>query len=141
MCYEVKQLSSAEIEMLTWTAGTKRKASIVDAGREMKAFRTEVKAIKKLLAVKKTDQVWKSDLKPHHPEEYHEEVQQAWDDITGAELDHREVRQARMTEIGFAKKKNVWTKIRRSEALRKGWKIIKTITKAIQRIQFIEVDL
>ena len=31
-----------------------------------------------------------------------------------------------MTEIGYAKKKNVWTKIRRSEAMRKGWKIIKT---------------
>ena len=36
------------------------------------------------------------------------------------------MRKPRMTEIGYAKKKNVWTKIRRSEAVRQGWRVIKT---------------
>ncbi len=40
----------------------------------------------------------------------HEQVEYAWDDITGAQMDPGEARKARMTEIGYAKRKNVWEK-------------------------------
>ena len=78
------------------------------------------------MSIKKEDKIWSSNLQVHHPGEFHEEMQKAWDDITGTELDYRQVREARMTEIGYARRKKVWTKIRRSIAIRNGWRIIKT---------------
>ena len=50
----------------------------------------------------------------------------AWDDITGEHLDPKEVQQARMKEIGYIREKEVWTKIPRKEAVRRGLKIIQT---------------
>ena len=41
-------------------------------------------------------------------------------------MDGREVKKARMKEVGFVNKKNVWQKMSRKEALRKGYKIIQT---------------
>ena len=55
----------------------------------------------------------------------HEQQESAWDDLTGASLDPIEVRRARMVEIEYARRKKVWTKIRRAEARRRGLKIIK----------------
>ena len=89
-------------------------------------IKKEVKAIKKLLSVGAKDKVWHPEARVHQPDDFHENLSQAWGDLTGAELDAKEVRAARMTEIGYARRKNVWTKIRRSEAVRRGWKIIKT---------------
>ena len=51
---------------------------------------------KQLLTVKCTDQVWRPNLQAHHDSEYHAELEKAWDDITGAELDHGEVLKARL---------------------------------------------
>ena len=89
-------------------------------------IRREAKAIKKLFMVQKTDKVDGTYVRLHHKDEYHEEVMKAWDDITGTELDYKEVRKARMLEIAYAHQKKVWTKIPRSEAHRRGWKIVKT---------------
>ena len=55
----------------------------------------EVKAVKKLLSVSASDKVWNPEQRAHHPDEFHEIISQAWDDVTGAELDGKEVRKAR----------------------------------------------
>lgn len=67
-------------------------------------------------------------LKGPDVEEGHdqEEILKAWDDVSGAELDPKEVMKARAIEIGFVRKKKVWIKIRRDMAIKKKWKIIKT---------------
>eukprot|EP00973_Karenia_brevis_P040575 5612454-Karenia_brevis.AAC.1 len=49
----------------------------------------------------------------------------ATDDLTGMWLDAGKVMEARAREMEFVKKKQVWTKITRAEAIRRGWKIIK----------------
>ena len=67
----------------------------------------EDKAVRKLLSVSAKDKVWNPEQRTHHPDEFHAKLIQAWDDITGAELDSKEVRKARMTEIGYAKDKKV----------------------------------
>jgi hypothetical protein len=82
--------------------------------------------LKKLLTVKSTDKIWKPELQAHHEPEQHAELQKAWDDVTGAELDYKDVVDARRKEIEYVHKKNVWKKVPRAEAIRKGWRIIKT---------------
>ena len=52
------------------------------------------------------------------------EMKQAWDDQTGQELPLKEVRKARLTEIGYIEGKKVWRKISRREAVRRGIKIV-----------------
>ena len=66
--------------------------------------------VQKILKLKSTDRIRDSQGKVLHLEEVNDLLQQAWDDITGVELDVAEVRKARMTEIGYARKKKVWTK-------------------------------
>ena len=56
----------------------------------------------------------------------HEEEGQAWDDRTGESLDPKEVRKARSIEMAYVRSKGVWEKISRSEACRRGIKIIQT---------------
>ena len=51
---------------------------------------------------------------------------EAWDDLSGQALDAEEVEKARRTELEYAHKKHVWSKVTREEAKRRGWKIIKT---------------
>ena len=91
---------------------------------------TEAKAIMKLMKVKHKDDVeWdrgRRGEKDNSHEEMEKQLMEAWDDITGRELNAREVQKARMTEIGYAINKKVWTKISRAEAKRRGWKIVKT---------------
>ena len=50
----------------------------------------------------------------------------AWDDVTGEELDPKEVIKARVKELQYARDKQVWKKIEREEAVNKRWGIIKT---------------
>ena len=50
----------------------------------------------------------------------------AWDDLIGEELDGKKVRQARLKEIGYVHEKKVWRKMKRSEAIRRGIKIVDT---------------
>ena len=61
-----------------------------------------------------------------HEEDDDTEIRQAWDDVSGKELDGRMVAKARMQELGYVKDKKVWVKITRKEAIRRGMKIIKT---------------
>ena len=72
------------------------------------------------------DEVWNPEQTAHHPDDFHETLSQAWDDITGAELEVRVVRKARMTELGYAEDKKVLIKIPRSTSVRNGWKIIES---------------
>ena len=50
----------------------------------------------------------------------------ARDDVTGAKLDLVEMRRARLKEIEFIHKKGVHTKISRTDAIRKGIRILRT---------------
>ena len=50
----------------------------------------------------------------------------AWDDVTGMPLDRKKVQAARKEEIEYVRQKNVWTKMDRVEAIRRGYQVIKT---------------
>ena len=50
----------------------------------------------------------------------------AWDDVTGVELRPKEVRKARLQELEYVAEKQVWHKITRKEAQRRGIKIVGT---------------
>ena len=52
-------------------------------------------------------------------------LQEAWDDVSGAAVDSKKVRRARLKEIQYIKDKKVWRRIPRQEALRRGYKIVK----------------
>ena len=70
-----------------------------------------------------------SEKKGFAPNEHHEVLNDsglAWDDVTGEPLDPTDVKKARTTSISYVRMKRVWVKIPRSEAIRKGWKMIKT---------------
>ena len=49
-----------------------------------------------------------------------------YDDNTGLELDAGQVFDARLKEVQYVDRKNVWVKIPRSEAKRNGWRVLKT---------------
>ena len=61
-----------------------------------------------------------------HAEEDEESWKRAWDDVSGEELDPKEVTKARLKEMAYIQDKAVWKAIPRSEATRKGWKVIQT---------------
>ena len=84
------------------------------------------KKTRKLLKVRATDFIRNVEGKEILKDEDHEVNGFAWDDMTGVELDAREVKKARKLEIEYARRKKVWIKITRAEAKRRGWKIIKT---------------
>ena len=50
----------------------------------------------------------------------------AWDDLTGMKLDAGRVVEARSKEVTYLREKRVYDKIRRQQALRRKWNIIKT---------------
>jgi len=88
--------------------------------------RNDIKKTCRLLSIKATDRIKNIEGKEAQKDEDHEVLQDAaWDDLTGAELDAREVRKARKLEIEYARRKKVWVKISRAEARRRGLKIIK----------------
>ena len=82
------------------------------------------------LGVKRLGQVNRlSAVKQVHSGGDHESGEldlEAYDDLTGAALDPREVKKARATELGYAHRKPVWRRMRRAEAERLGYKIVKT---------------
>jgi hypothetical protein len=87
---------------------------------ELKRRKRNVKQILSLRAVTVIDK----QEKEHEEEGVLEE--QAWDDLTGEELDATAVQAARQKEIGYIGDKKVWRKVRKQEAVSRGWKIIKT---------------
>ena len=63
--------------------------------------------MKKLVSMNARGKDWHSEQRAHHLNDSQKVLSQAWDDITVAELDAKEVRKARMTEIGYARHKRV----------------------------------
>ena len=64
----------------------------------------------------------------HHDGDHEDEARndlEAWDDVTGAMLDPKEVRKARLKELQYIHEKKVWIKIPRRRAIREGYKIVK----------------
>ena len=57
-------------------------------------------------------------------EEHEGEEDEAYDDITGAALNPREVSKARLKELGYVEDKKVWIKMSRKEAIRKGIRVV-----------------
>ena len=57
-------------------------------------------------------------------EDQEAELQQAWDDVSGKDLDPKMVRDARAEEMQHIKKTNLYTKVPRSKALKIGQKIV-----------------
>ena len=49
----------------------------------------------------------------------------AWDDLTDMQLDRGKVKEARQKEIEYVRKKDVWIKITRRQAIANDWEIIK----------------
>ena len=52
------------------------------------------------------------------------ELQQAWDDVSGRELDAAKVRKARAEEVGYIHKTRLYDKVPRSKATKLGAKVI-----------------
>ena len=80
-----------------------------------------------LLSVGHMDQIQREDaeeIRQHDEDE--EQMATAWDDVSGAELDVVKVKQARCQELVYIKEKEVWRKISRKEAIRKGITIVGT---------------
>ena len=80
--------------------------------------------LKKLMTVPKLTAVQQADVRGQATDLHLAEV--AYDDVSGQVLCPKEVRRARLTEIEFVKKKNVYVKIPRRLAILNGWKIVKT---------------
>ena len=57
---------------------------------------------------------------------------EAWDDVSGVKLDAKQVMKARNEEIGWFKKKGVYQKIPRAEAIKNGWTIL--------RVRWIDIN-
>ena len=90
----------------------------------MKEIKYEQMGVKKLMQICGLCQVKTVNEGGDH-EEVHGRAY-AYDDVTGDELDPKEVRKARDVELAYARDKRVWTKIPRATAVQQGWKIIKT---------------
>ena len=86
-----------------------------------------------------------AEVRPGHwpqglpnPEDFHENFEDeirrltenqegaAYDDLTGMPLDRKKVEEARKEEMDYVRNKQVWKKIPRAEAARRGCKVIKT---------------
>ena len=87
----------------------------------MRQIRYSCQNIKKLLDVDPTTAIEKQDSEAEE-----ENWRGAWDDVTGEELDPKEVSKARAKEMAYIGEKNVWKVIPRVEAERNGWKVIQT---------------
>ena len=97
-------------------------ATIDEGMKEEKMLKTH--GLKRVMTVDsnmKVDEV--------HKDGDHEDMdaksQEAWDDVSGAALDPKEVRRARLKEIQYIKDKKIWRRIPRQEALHRGYKIVK----------------
>ena len=76
-----------------------------------------------LMVIQHDADMAKSKADEHEGEDF---IGEAWDDITGEVLDGKEVRKARMKEIGYIHQKGVWKTIPREQAEEEGIQILKT---------------
>ena len=58
----------------------------------------------------------------------------AWDDISGAALNLKGVRQARLKGLAYTREKGVWKRISRQEVQRLGYKIVNTKCANLQHV-------
>ena len=76
--------------------------------------------LKSLLSLKKGDKVWAAP----DQEENLAEMEKAWDDVSGKELDSRGVREARAKEMTYIHDKQVWVKMSKQDAIARGCKVV-----------------
>ena len=81
---------------------------------------TKHKTVKQLLRLQGNEQI------EAHDAEHEDTNMQAWDDLTGEILNPKDVTNARLLELDYARAKNVWTKMPRQQAHNEGLKVIKT---------------
>ena len=97
--------------------------AIIDEGmKEEKKLKTH--CLKRLMTVDSNMEVEEVHKDGDH-QDMGTKLQEAWDDVSGAALDPKEVRWVRLNEIQYIKDKKVWRKIPRQEALRREYKIVK----------------
>ena len=82
------------------------------------------KPLRKLMKVTAKDKVEKAGKDEHEEAEFKGE--QAWEDVTGEELDRTEVMKARSKEMGYIHEKGVWQRMSRKRAMGLGYKVVKT---------------
>ena len=100
-----------------------RVCAAIDEGKEEKILKTH--GLKRLMTVDSNMKVEEVHKDGDH-EDMDAKLQEAWDDVSGAALDPKEVRRARLKEIQYIKdNKKVWRRIPRQEALRRGYKNVK----------------
>ena len=81
------------------------------------------KSLRKLMKVSAKDKV--EDTGKGNNEEVEFKGDQAWDDVTGEELDRAEVMRARAKEMGYIYEKGVWERMCRKRAIASGYKVVK----------------
>jgi len=90
----------------------------------LKEMRNSTLKVKPLMSIRHYDNVGEDKGAVSHEEAG--EGSQAWDDVTGGMLNPRKVVKARMVEMGYVEQKGVWKKMLRSEAVRRGIRIVGT---------------
>ena len=94
--------------------------AIIEEGmKEEKMLKT--RGLKRLMTVDSNMKVEEVHKDGDH-EDMDAKLQEAWDDVSGAALDPKEIRRARLKEIRYIRDKKVWRRIPRQEALRRGYK-------------------
>ena len=92
--------------------------AVIDEGmKEEKMLKTL--CLKRLMTVDSNMKVEEVHKNGDH-EDLDAKLQEAWDDVTDAALDPKEVRRARLKEIQYIKDKKVLRRIPQQEALRQG---------------------
>jgi len=91
----------------------------------IKEERNRVLKVKSLMNIKHDDKVEGGKKAVSHEGE-EEDMWTAHDDVTGAVLNPRKVVKARAVELGYIAQKGVWVKMLRSEAQRRGIRIVGT---------------
>ena len=98
-------------------------SAIIDEGmKEEKMLKTH--CLKRLMTVDSNMKV-EEVHKDGDYEDMDAKLLEAWDDVSRAAMDPKEVRRARLKEIQRIKDKKVWRRIPRQEALRRRYKIVK----------------
>ena len=86
---------------------------------QMKLENMKIRPLMRLTRSDKIEQVNSVDAR--YKDVDHEDMnREAYDDITGEALDPKEVRRARLTELGYIHDKEVWISLTREEAKRQG---------------------
>ena len=94
----------------------------------IKAKDNQKKNVKKLFSIRAGQKIKEEKGREKSCEE-HEHIdmeQYAVDDVTGLDLDAKEVMKARQKELQYIEDKKVWKRIPREQARKNGWKVIQT---------------